>query len=120
MRYCAAHIQHMQKALIQMNLLLHNVVSDITGVTGMQIIKAILAGERNTQVLAGMRDRRCKNSIATIAKSLEGNYRPEHLFSLKQAVETFEFTFPDPVRTAAFFPVTRLGTFSFLNSSCSV
>ena len=90
-RYCAAHIQHMQKALIQMNLLLHNVVSDITGVTGMQIIKAILAGERNTQVLAGMRDRRCKNSIATIAKSLEGNYRPEHLFSLKQAVETFEF-----------------------------
>lgn len=90
-RYCAAHIQHMQKALIQMNLLLHNVVSDITGVTGMQIIKAILAGERNTQVLAGMRDRRCKNSIATIAKSLEGNCRPEHLFSLKQAVETFEF-----------------------------
>jgi len=90
-RYCASHIQHMQKALIQMNLLLHNVVSDITGVTGMRIIKAILDGERNTAVLAGMRDRRCKNSIETIAKSLEGNYRPEHLFSLKQAVETFEF-----------------------------
>jgi transposase len=90
-RYCAAHIQHMQKALTQMNLLLHNVVSDITGVTGMSIIKAILAGERNTQVLAGMRDRRCKNSIETIAKSLVGNYRPEHLFSLKQAVETYEF-----------------------------
>lgn len=90
-RYCAAHIQHMQKALTQMNLLLHNVVSDITGVTGMRIIKAILGGERDTQVLAGMRDRRCKNSIETIAKSLEGNYRPEHLFSLKQAVETFEF-----------------------------
>lgn len=90
-RYCAAHIQHMQKALTQMNLLLHNVVSDITGVTGMRIIKAILAGERDTHVLAGMRDKRCKNSIETIAKSLEGNYRPEHLFSLKQAVETFEF-----------------------------
>ena len=90
-RYCAAHIQHMQKALTQMNLLLHNVVSDITGVTGMRIIKAILAGERNTHILASMRDRRCKNSIETIAKSLEGNYRPEHLFSLKQAVETFEF-----------------------------
>ncbi len=90
-RYCAAHIQHMQKALTQMNLLLHNVVSDITGVTGMRIIKAILAGERDTHVLAGMRDRRCKNSVVTIAKSLEGNYRPEHLFSLKQSVETFEF-----------------------------
>jgi len=90
-RYGAAHIQHMQKALTQMNLLLHNVVSDLTGVTGMRIIKALLAGERDPQVLAGMRDQRCKNSIATIAKSLEGNYRPEHLFSLKQAVESFEF-----------------------------
>ena len=90
-RYGAAHIQHMQKALTQMNLLLHNVVSDLTGVTGMRIIKALLAGERDSQVLAGMRDKRCKNSIETIAKSLEGNYRPEHLFSLKQAVESFEF-----------------------------
>ena len=90
-RYGAAHIQHMQKALTQMNLLLHNVVSDLTGVTGMRIIKALLAGERDPQVLAGMRDKRCKNSIETIAKSLEGNYRPEHLFSLKQAVESFEF-----------------------------
>lgn len=90
-RYSSAHIQHMQKALTQMNLLLHNVVSDITGVTGMRIIKAILDGERDTQVLAGMRDNRCKNSVETIAKSLQGNYRPEHLFSLKQAVQTFEF-----------------------------
>lgn len=90
-RYSGSHIQHMQKALTQMNLLLHNVVSDITGVTGMRIIKAILAGERNAQVLANMRDNRCKNSVETIAKSLQGNYRPEHLFSLKQAVETFEF-----------------------------
>ncbi|OQC73106.1 MAG: Transposase IS116/IS110/IS902 family protein [Spirochaetes bacterium ADurb.Bin001] len=90
-RYSSAHIQHMQKALTQMNLLLHNVVSDITGVTGMRIIKAILDGERDTQILASMRDKRCKNSIATIAKSLQGNYRPEHLFSLKQAVEALEF-----------------------------
>lgn len=90
-RYSSAQIQHMQKALTQMNLLLHNVVSDITGVTGMRIIKAILDGERDTQVLAGMRDNRCKNSVETIAKSLQGNYRPEHLFSLKQAVQTFEF-----------------------------
>ena len=90
-RYSSAHIQHMQKALIQMNLLLHNVVSDITGVTGMRIIKAILDGERDSRVLAGLRDKRCKNSIDTISKSLEGNYRHEHLFSLKQAVDTFEF-----------------------------
>jgi transposase len=90
-RYSSAHIQHMQKALTQMNLLLHNVVSDITGVTGMRIIKAILDGERDTQMLASMRDKRCKNSVATIAKSLQGNYRPEHLFSLKQAVEALEF-----------------------------
>ena len=89
---CAASpIQHMQKALTQMNLLLHNVVTDITGVTGMRIIKAILAGVRDTRVLAELRDKRCKNSVETIAKSLEGNYRPEHLFSLKQAVETYEF-----------------------------
>ena len=69
------HIQHMQKALQQMNLLLHNVVSDITGVTGMKIIKAILAGERDPKVLARNRHGLCKNSPSTIAKSLIGNYR---------------------------------------------
>jgi transposase len=84
------HIQHMQKALQQMNLLLHNVVSDITGVTGMKIIKAILAGERNPRVLARNRDEQCKNTAATIAKSLIGNYREEHLFALRQAVDLFE------------------------------
>src|SRR5205809_4460008 len=84
------HIQHMQKALQQMNLLLHNVVSDITGVTGMKIIKAILAGERNPRVLAGNRDERCQNTTATIAKSLVGNYREEHLFALRQAVDLYE------------------------------
>ena len=73
------HIQHMQKALQQMNLLLHNVVSDITGVTGMKIIKAILAGERDPRRLARNRDERCQNTSATIAKSLVGNYREEHL-----------------------------------------
>lgn len=90
-RYAASHIQHMQKALSQMNLLLHNVVSDINGVTGMRIIKAILAGERDPLVLSGYRDPRCKNSKETIARSLEGHYKPEHLFSLKQAVELYEF-----------------------------
>jgi transposase len=84
------HIQHMQKALQQMNLLLHNVVSDITGVTGMKIIKAILAGERDPRVLARNRDERCKHSSATIAKSLAGNYREEHLFALQQAVDLYE------------------------------
>ena len=84
------HIQHMQKALQQMNLLLHNVVSDITGVTGMKIIKAILAGERDPKVLAHHRHGLCKNSSSTIAKSLVGNYRQEHLFALRQAVDLYE------------------------------
>ncbi|WP_145026387.1 IS110 family RNA-guided transposase, partial [Geobacter argillaceus] len=90
-RISASHTQHMQKALAQMNLQLHNVVSDITGVTGMRIIKAILAGERNPNALATFRDKRCKNDEQTIARSLHGNYRPEHLFSLQQAVELHEF-----------------------------
>jgi transposase len=84
------HIQHMQKALQQMNLLLHNVVTDITGVTGMKILKAIIAGQRDPKVLASYRDHRCRNSVQTIAKSLVGTYREEHLFSLKQAVELYE------------------------------
>ena len=90
-RSSASHIQRMQKALAQMNLQLHNVVSDITGVTGMRIIKAILGGERNTKALSSMRDPRCKNSEETIARSLQGSYRQEHLFSLRQAVELYEF-----------------------------
>lgn len=87
----ASYIQRMQKALTQMNLQLHNVVTDITGTTGMRIIKAILSGEKNPEALAVMRDPRCKNSTATIALSLKGNYRPEHLFSLRQALELYEF-----------------------------
>src|SRR5207302_1856793 len=66
------HVQHMQKALQQMNLLLHNVVSDITGVTGMKIIKAILAGERDPNVLALNLQKECRNTEQTIAKSLVG------------------------------------------------
>lgn len=89
-RYAASHIQHIQKALQQMNLLLHNAVSDVTGVTGMQILKAILSGERDPHVLAKFRDRRCAQSEETIAKSLVGTYREEHLFTLKQAVELYE------------------------------
>lgn len=89
-RYASAHIQHMQKALIQMNLLLHNVVSDLTGTTGMRIMKAILAGERDPVALANLRDPRCKNSVETIRRSLEGHYRDEHLFTLQQAVDLYE------------------------------
>jgi hypothetical protein len=81
---------NMQKALQQMTRLLHNVVSDITGVTGMKILKAIIAGQRDPKVLAQHRDARCRHSAATIAKSLVGNYREEHLFALTQAVSLYE------------------------------
>jgi transposase len=74
-----------------MNLRLDNVVADITGQTGMRILKALLAGERYVNKLADMRDPNCKATHEVIAKSLIGNYRQEHLFSLKQAVELFEF-----------------------------
>lgn len=87
----ATHIQHMQKSLRQMNLLLDNVVTDITSLTGMRIIRAILSGERDAIVLANHRDGRCKNSCEVIAQSLMGNYRQEHLFTLKQAVELYDF-----------------------------
>jgi transposase len=84
-------VQHMQKALEQMNLKLPEVVSDINGKTGMEIIHAILAGERDPQRLARHRDRRCKHDQATIAKALEGHWRAEHLFALQQALEQYEF-----------------------------
>jgi transposase len=90
-KYRSAHIQHMQKALTLMNLRLTNVLSDITGLTGMKIIRAIVAGEHNPTVLAQFRDQRCKKSAAEIAKSLQGHYRREHLFALKQAVELYDF-----------------------------
>ncbi len=85
------HIRHMQKALRQMNLLLDNVVTDITGKTGMEIIRAILNGERKSTELAKLRDKRCKQDEETIAASLEGHYREEHLFALKQSVELYDF-----------------------------
>jgi transposase len=88
--YAAAHIQHMQKALMQMNLQLHHVVSDITGVTGMTIIRAIVAGERDPNVLASHRDRRCHASVETVCQALVGNYREEHVFALTQALELYE------------------------------
>jgi transposase len=90
-QYRAAHIQHMQKALTQMNLRLTSVLSDITGVTGLKIIRAIVAGERDGHKLAQFRDERCKKSEAEIAKSLEGHYKREHLFALQQALELYDF-----------------------------
>jgi transposase len=85
----SSHVQHMQKALDQMNLQLHHVISDITGVTGIRIIEAILAGERNPHTLATLRDGRVKATADTIAKSLVGDYRREHLFTLGQSLAAF-------------------------------
>jgi transposase len=85
----SSHVQHMQKALDQMNLQLHHVISDITGVTGLAILEAILKGERNPHTLAALRDRRIKASEDTVAKSLVGDDRREHLFTLGQSLEAF-------------------------------
>jgi transposase len=87
----STHIQHMQKALTIMNLRLTNVLSDITGVTGMLILRAIIAGERDPHVLARFRDERCAKSEAEIEKSLTGHYKPEQVFILRQALELFDF-----------------------------
>ena len=88
--YAASHIQHMQKALTQMNLQLHHVVSDITGATGMRIIRAIVAGERDPDALASYRDRRCHASVETIRAALIGNDREEHVFALAQALDLYD------------------------------
>src|SRR3979409_1201922 len=88
--YAAAHIQHMQKALMEMNLQLHHVVSDITGATGIRIIRAIVAGERNPDVLATYRDVRCHSSIETIRAALGGNNREEHLYALTRSLELYD------------------------------
>jgi len=90
-RYRSSHVQHMQKALNTMNLKLTNVVSDVTGVTGLKIIRDIVAGVHDPNELARHRDYRCKKSKEEIAKSLHGNYRAEHIFELHQALELFDF-----------------------------
>jgi transposase len=88
--YAAGHIQHMQKALMQMNLQLHHVVSDITGVTGMKIIRAMVAGQQDPMELATYRDARCKASEETLREALTGHYRREHVFALRQALELYD------------------------------
>ena len=90
-RYAAQHIQHMQKALEQMNLKLTEIISDITGTTGRRIIQAILRGVRDPAKLAKYRDGRCKASEAEIAQALTGSYRAEHLFALRQASQAWQF-----------------------------
>ena len=83
------HIQHMHKSLTQMNLQIHHVISDLTGLTGMSIVDAMLAGERDARVLAKLRDPHVKASEETIRKSLVGNWRAEHLFTLKQSRDLY-------------------------------
>ena len=85
------HVQHMQKALTQMNIQLANVISDVAGETGQKILRAIVAGERDGQVLGAMKNARIRASVDEIAKSLQGNWRTEHLFALKQALAAFDF-----------------------------
>jgi len=87
----AEHTMHMQKALTQMNLQLHHVLSDITGLSGMRILDAILSGERDPVKLAALCHGRVRSPRETVAKSLEGDYRAEHLFALRQSLVGFHF-----------------------------
>ncbi|MGH8002863.1 MAG: IS110 family transposase, partial [Brasilonema sp.] len=89
-RSASVHIQRMQKALTQMNIQLHQAVSDITGTTGMAIIRAIVAGEHDPQVLAAKKHHRVKCSEAEIAAALNGDYRKEHLFVLQQELHLYD------------------------------
>jgi hypothetical protein len=84
-----SHAAH-AKALTLMNLQLHHVISDISGVTGLKIIRAIVAGEQDPDILASMRDVRCRESLRTIRSALVGNYQPEHVFALSQALALFD------------------------------
>ena len=89
--YASHHVQHMRKALTQMNVKLQHVISDITGKTGMEIIEAIVGGQRDPVKLAQLRDPRIKADEETIAKSLRGHWRKEHIFELTQALELYRF-----------------------------
>jgi len=91
LRSQAREVQHMQKALTQMNIQIANVISDVVGETGQKILRAIVDGERDGQVLAAMKNVRIHASEEEIAKSLQGNWREEHLFALKQALTLFDF-----------------------------
>lgn len=83
-------IRRMQKSLDQMNVCVHHAVSDISGVTGMAIIRSIVDGERDPRALARLRDCRCLKSEDQIVEELTGNWRPEHLFNLQQALKVYD------------------------------
>ena len=87
----STHTLHMQKALDQMNVQLHHVLSDLTGLSGLAILDAILSGERDPRTLARLRDGRVKASEETIVQALTGDYRAEHLFTLKQSLATYRY-----------------------------
>jgi transposase len=87
----ASWVQRMQKAMTQMNLQLHNVLSEITGMTGMAIVREIVAGERDPVHLARHRNHRCRASKSEIIDSLTGSYRDEHLFALRQSLQAYDF-----------------------------
>jgi transposase len=89
-RYAARHIQHMQKALEQMNVKLTEVLSDVTGMTGLKIIRAILNGVHDPRKLARLRDKRCHKDEDEIARALDGNWRPEHLAALELAYQLWQ------------------------------
>ena len=93
---CSTEIQHMQKALQQMNLKLTQVLSDIAGVTGLQIIRAMVAGARTPHTLAAYRDTHCRKSEAEIAAALTGHYQAEHVFALRPALAGYDFLRPNP------------------------
>ena len=101
-RYRSAHVQHMPKALHLLHVQLTNVISDITGVTGLQIIRAMVQGERDSHMLAAYRNAPCAQSEEDMSNAFTGHYRPEHLFALKQALALHDF-FP----TNGSPPVTR-------------
>jgi len=88
-KLASSHVQHIQKTLTQMNLQIHNVIRDITGVTGLAIIDPILSGEKDPEKLAELKDWRIKADTSTIVKSLKGDYRSEHIFTLKQSFQSY-------------------------------
>jgi hypothetical protein len=89
LRNASEHVQHMQKALTQMNVQFQHVISDITGLTGLAVLDAIVGGERDPGKLARLRDPRIKASKEVIRKSLEGNWRAEHVLVLRQSLSLY-------------------------------
>ena len=105
------HVQHMHKSLTQMNLQIHHVLSDITGISGMAIIDAIVAGQRDPGQLATLCHAKVHSDRQTVIKSLTGNYRTEHLFTLKQSREFF-----GPISNESSNVISKLNS-GYLNSS---